>query len=531
VRASTQQRPPTVATRSPAASTSVSARAAAAATRENASGTALASFAFAFEHHAVFPVPPTPAAALQPTLQPSREPRSSIPSLASVSTPRAAGAGPSTATIRLPRNGFVHPVARSMARPGVRFRVPEYARVKSAYADKDLKIPETVIKERVTQLLERMEVEGRLKSADSVATIIGKIFPSPGTIDEAEFNNAVDVSDRSVIYKDVFDSHTTVKPADRAKLKTAFAETIDLVKTVEADTAGLTAVFGTESATAKSNYTKTRAELVATANNMRSRLTTDYNLDDPEVGLGGWADYSAQEMHLLLNVVQVKDEKKTKITLIHEGSHLADNNVDDRGYYASPGFEAMTDAEKVANAAHYEELPRRELGTSLFPGLTFTPGQTASGAAMTREDQVRREASEYLRKAWDAAVDTRTLIRDIRKAYLNGNPGLFTTHRALLLEISKLMDLTIHEQVPDKALVTTLDVTLSESIARAMNQIRARLKTVAFPDPVGKLTDLELRDMMLADAVTAYGALLKDATRDKALMDWMVAHYRTVPSA
>ena len=56
-----------------------------------------------------------------------------------------------THTTRPPRG------RRRLRQPGVRFPLLEFAKVKAAAIDKDLKIPEAVIKARVTQLLERME--------------------------------------------------------------------------------------------------------------------------------------------------------------------------------------------------------------------------------------------------------------------------------------------------------------------------------------------------------------------------------------
>ena len=179
---------------------------------------------------------------------------------------------------------------------------------------------------------------------------------------------------------------------------------------------------------------------------MKKHITTDYNLDDPEVGLGGWASFASRHMHLLLDVVQGTDPKETTATLIHEAAHLADSSVDDHGYYGTPNFEALPEDIKVKNAAHYEELPRRDptLGTSKYMGHTFTPGTTKGGGKVTWEDEIQQMASEYLRQAWDASVDTFTFIRGVRKSALAGDKKPFSTNKVLILEISKLMDLTIH---------------------------------------------------------------------------------------
>jgi hypothetical protein len=431
--------------------------------------------------------------------------------------------------LTLSGHGMSHPVAESMRRPSVRFRVPTFDKLKGAYTDKDLKIPEAVIKSRVTQLLQRMKKEGRLKSTDSVATIVGKIFPSPGKIDEAEFNKAIDVADRSRIYRSVAEAETQVKAADKPKLKTAMGEAADLAKKVQSDAAGLKQVFGTKDATAKTNYQNAEKALRDLPSKMDTEVTTDYNLDDEEVGLGGWASNADKKMHLLLAIAQVKDIKETKATLIHEASHFGSASVDDHVYYDDDGFFELEEDKKVANAAHYEELPRREMGNSKFDKKTFVPGTKPSGGAVTKEDKIKAAAKLYLRKAWDCGVDAHMFIRGVRREYEKGNIKPFNDNKALIMEISKLMDLTIHEQAAGKAVVTTLDVTLSESISRGVAIVGSNAKSVPFPAP-GSLTDLELRNKIISEAVKLYDNLLKDPARDKKLLDWLESHYRSLPS-
>lgn len=166
--------------------------------------------------------------------------------------------------------------------------------------------------------------------------------------------------------------------------------------------------------------------------------------------------------------------------------------------------------------------------TSKFDGKTFTPGVTPGGGAVTREDKIKAATANYLRKAWDAGVDAHTMIRGVRRQYLAGNSKPFKDNKALILEMSKLMDLTIHEQAAAKAIVTTLDVTLSESISRGVRIVRFMAKSVPFP-AIGAMTDEQVRDKIVAAAVTSYGELLKNPARDKALLDWFEAHYRSLP--
>ncbi len=445
---------------------------------------------------------------------------------------RAAGnQAVSNAMIKLPLQGIVHPVAAAMADPGVHFRVPSFERLKAAYTDKDLKIPEAVIKDRVAQLLGRMEYEGKLKSKDPVATIIAKIFPGKGVIDEKEFNKAIDVTDRENMYKSILEADTKVKTADKPKLKTAFEDAAKVVAKVESDATGMTEVFGAQASLAKTRYGATKKALQDIAKDMDPHVTTDYNLDDPEIGLGGYALHGKKKMHLLLDVAKVIDPNETKATIIHEGAHLSSAAVDDHVYYGTSGFFEAEEATKIDNAAHYEELPRRDMGTSKFPGK-FTPGVTAAGTPQTRDQQIRAAAKNYTREAWDASVDAHVLIRGVRKAYLAGNNKPFTDNEPLIMEMSKLMDLTVHEQAAGKALITTLDVTLAESIAHGVSAVDSFVDSVPFPFSFAAfwMTDDQLRDAIIADAVVKYGALLKNAARDKALIDWLNAHYRALPS-
>jgi hypothetical protein len=434
------------------------------------------------------------------------------------------------ATVTLPLRGMVHPVAADMAESSIRFRVPSFSKLKAVYTDKDLKIPEKVVKDRVTELLQRMAREKRLKSKDPVPTIIGKIFPGPGKIDESEFNNAVDASDRTVIYQSVIDADTNVKAPDKPALIAAIKDAADLVNKVMADAAGLKQVFGAQDGVAKANYAKAKTALEKASKDLDKSVTTDYNLDDPEVGLGGYALNDKQTMHLLLRIALVKDANDTKATVIHEASHLADSSVDDQVYYGNAGFFELDEAKKVANAAHYEELPRRVMGTSSFSGKTFTPGVTVGGGAVTREDKVKAATNLYLRKAWDAGVDAHMFIRGVLREDQAGNKKPFNDNKALIFEMSKLMNLTIHEQAAAKARVTTLDVTLSESVSRGVRLVGSLASGIPFPSPVGTQTDAQLRDSIVAAAVTKYGALLNNSARDKALLDWFVAHYRSLPS-
>jgi hypothetical protein len=433
-------------------------------------------------------------------------------------------------TVELPMPVELHRGAAMLGASDVRARLPKFSDLKAALTDKKLRIPEAVIKNAVTQLLSRMAFEKRLKSKDSVATIVGKIFPGPGKISEAEFNKALDPTDRTQIYQTVLDAHTTIKKADAAKLKVMMKDAGDLMLKAEGDAAGLKAVFGGQDAVAKARYAAGRAALANAAANLDKHVTTDYNLDDPESFLGGWAQHSTQLMHLLASVVRGDDPPESKSTLVHEASHLGHGAVDDLGYYGTAAFEAMSEADKVNNAAHYEELPRRLLGVSSFPGHTFTPGTMKGGGAVTRVDTVRKIASDHLQHAWDAGSDAHMWLRGVRKSWLTKkDTAPFTAEKALILELSKLADMTVHHQASAHARVTSLDITIIESVVRAMGLIGNLVGSE--PLPGGPLSDKGAADVMVAEATKKYGQLLKDPARDKTLIDWLAAHFRKLPSA
>jgi hypothetical protein len=412
----------------------------------------------------------------------------------------------------------------SLAHGDVRFRVPLGADIGSILASG--KVPESKLKDSIALVLTRMAKEGTLLVKDPVADIMKRIFPAAGTFSQTEFEKVVDVTNRDNIYKTVVDAETKVNSTDKVKLAAAMDDAIKRIDTVMADAAGLKQVFGSEDARAKTVYGKAKTKIGVVKGSMDTSVDTDYNRDDEQTGLGGWARFSTQHIHLQRKVAEVADKDKSMIVIIHECCHLADSAVDDAGYYGSPGFESKPDLDKTNNAAHYEELPRRLVGKSSYVGLTFTPGVMKGGGAVTFEDEVRTAATDHVRKAWDKAVDVHQFLRDIRKDIQSGNTASFIANKARILELSKLEHLTIHEQVPPTT-INMNDIALSEGAAHATTLIKKEVPKQAVPAaPVAPKVKADYIKDVVDGAIKGYGALTGSSADDKALIDWLVKEYR-----
>lgn len=456
--------------------------------------------------------------------------------VASAASPQA-GRGEGGPSVELrPGPDAPHPVAEQMDEPGVQFRVPNFADLQKIYTDPKLKIPEAVVQDRVRLLLERMDFEGRLKSKkpNDLDAILRKIFPKPGVIDQAEFEKVIDTADRKMVYEDAADASTKIKKDDRAKLQAAMGEACALIKKVAADQPGLEVVFGTKANEAKAFYGQADAALDAISKDLDAHVTTDYNLDDPESFVGGWANFSTQHLHLGLETAQGKDKKDAIVTLIHESCHLADGSIIDQGYYGTPGFEGLEETVKIANAAHYEELPRRDptIGTSEYAAVKkFEPGKKASGGVETTEDKIRTTVSEKLRMAWDAAADVHMLVRRVSQ----GGHAEFLKHKDFLLEASRMENLTLHTQDPNEATATTLDVTLAEGVARGLAIIQSYAKKVKVDESnwlyqwfYGSDLDTQPPQVIEQAAAKYRNLLTRDPKKDKVLIDWLAVHYKNV---
>ncbi|MFC6671247.1 hypothetical protein [Marinobacterium aestuariivivens] len=217
-----------------------------------------------------------------------------------------------------------------------RYRLPRFNNLKDITESKTLGLDQAELKELVKTALIRLKKDNRLKSKDSLDTIIDAIFPAPGTIDQAAFETAVDAADRTVIYMSVLDTNARIKDKDRPKLRSAMKWAIKIIRKAEASKTMLTRIFGSKQTDAASKYKKAGDRLQAFVDNtaaLDKSVNTDYNRDDAALYLGGWADFDDQVIHLEPGVAMVTDSKESVATLVHEAAHLADGAIEDHGYY------------------------------------------------------------------------------------------------------------------------------------------------------------------------------------------------------
>ena len=416
--------------------------------------------------------------------------------------------------------------------PGIRYRMPTSAHLQELVSSGI--VDEEIIYSRVRRLLERMNKEGHIISWSTVDVdvIMDEIFIGSGMIDQVKYENYLDPDQRAQVYRSVFDAFVTPRVEDQGKLQSAMKSVAGTAQEVSGDAEGLQAVFGSKWDTAQQNYTLIHDQLNALSEDIEGHVTTDYNLDAQIVRLDGWANFKEQHLHLLSDVVSNPESVRAKTTLVHETSHLAKEEIDDHGYYGSEGFVSVPEEIKYVNAAHYEELPLRVWGASKYPNVVFTPGVDETGEQVSLETEVRHSGVNYLRKAWDAAVDVENLLKSARWDQLS---GLTVDQDVLdrLLEVSPLMDLTLHEQQGAAPNITQLDVTTSESVARIMILLQMWVMALPFTPPLGPFESHEAEveftgQVMIDQAIEAYGALLDDPVRDRLLVDWLFDNYRNI---
>lgn len=290
----------------------------------------------------------------------------------------------------------------------------------------------------------------------------------------------------------LIDSGARPATADAANITTLVgkANTVFTAIAGNAHDGDIVQIFGTANvAAAKTKYANaaTRMNQLKATN----KIVTDRSGYNAQVGLGGLSN--SDQISVSPETIDKPADNESVVTLMHESMHAGNSDVDDKGYIDQPSFIALTEPEKLTNAAHFEVVPRRNLGaSSAFAGQTFVPAGTTVGGvtapALTTRQRAVRGASEAFRLAWTAGLNLHTLFvrlfrtptewntLDLSTAFSGAAAG---AHFSDTLPFwSKVESLTIHERAssinpagaPAVKPVTLIDISLSEGLVRKMVQ-------------------------------------------------------------
>lgn len=300
--------------------------------------------------------------------------------------------------------------------------------------------------------------------------------------------------------------------------------------------ADISKVFGAGNvAAAKAKYAaaRTRMNALKSAN----KIVTDRSGFSAEVFLGGLSN-SAQ-ISVSPSTIDNPNDNESKVTLIHESMHAGNpGDVKDKGYIDQPSFKKLAESIKLTNAAHFEVVPRRILGTPFaFAGETFIPaGATVGGvhaAALTPKEEAIRNASELFRGGWTAGLNLHKLYLRVFKAPTEWNtldlgPNFSGAesgaHFADTLPFwSKVENLTIHNRTgitPSSANlafrpVSVIDMALSEGLTR---KLAIGMVKVPADEPAATALEASADASQLAKIATGVGGetdVLMELVRDK----------------
>jgi hypothetical protein len=302
----------------------------------------------------------------------------------------------------------------------------------------------------------------------------------------------------------------------------------------------LAAIFGpTNVATAKAKYENARRKLVLLSGVLgnTTNVVVDMTGESELMGKDGSTIRNPDtRIRLLLAKVRNPKAPASIVTLIHESLHAGNVDVVDKGYFRSPGFETRQESDKLTNAAHFEELPRRLLGDDPIGG-TFVP-QAIIGSGIvgeeTRLQWAAKEASEVLRKAWAAATAIHENLKEFYKHRYK-----FEGFCLIAREWSSTLGLTIHKHPlteVKKRGVSQLDLTLSEDVIRHLliagqlvNTVSARLYDFMEFFTVRTSTKEQLRDEIVRITLQRMGRPIRTSvTRDFAMVIELSKHEHSV---
>ncbi len=304
-------------------------------------------------------------------------------------------------------------------------------------------------------------------------------------------------------YGDVLPASQDIRDINWQTLQPALARAIRLANRCAYKWFDIDAVFGPNA-----EVTNISATYLAVAQRLggfnQNNFTIDYNGDDAEMGVGGFTRPGSGKIQVSPGML-ARDVNTLAVLLLHEGCHEVDGTIIDSGYYGTARFSQMSQRQKKRNAAHYEEVARREIGNSSYPGVVFDPVAQQQVQGGRRQELIRkvRPANEGLRELWSTSASLHGMMRDIAAGASTLQPQLQVTVVTALKQGFELPTAT----VDGAPVVTEFDLALMESTAKVFHRAMTAIKQFQRerdPDERDRLCGMSVKELAL-EAINRVG--------------------------
>lgn len=327
----------------------------------------------------------------------------------------------------------------------------------------------------VHRLLHMEIAQGRLLKPDGVAYATadeasGVIFP--GGIFDLDAYNIMYAANQQ--YAQILPASQAITDGEWLALEPALARAADLAGQCAGRTLWIKQIFGDnvdDVAAVQATYRRVAARLGGFG---RINFTIDHHGDDAEMGVGGYTVAGSAKIQVSPRTI-AGNPNTLAVLLMHEGCHEVDASIIDCGYYGTANFTQMSRTQKKTNAAHYEEVARRLVGSSRYDGQTFTPVVQQAVQAGPRRELIRkvRVANEGLRGLWAQSGNLHAILRDI-------GAGVSTLSPEVQLSVARLAKsaFSLPEAVRLGApSVTTMDLAMLEATTKVFSRAQTEVNS------------------------------------------------------
>ena len=304
-------------------------------------------------------------------------------------------------------------------------------------------------------------------------------------------------------YSEVLPASQSIRDNNWQTLQPVLARAIQLATRCASRDNDIEAVFGPNAEVLKISATYLQVGQRLGGFN-QNNFTIDYHGDDAEMGVGGYTSPGSGKIQVSPAML-AKDDNTLAVLLLHEGCHEINGTIIDSGYYGTARFTQMSPRQKIRNAAHYEEVARRVIGNSIYPGQTFQPVAQQQVQGGRRADLIRKvkPASEGLRELWNTSANLHGMMRDIT----SGASALQPQLQVMVVKAIKQGFELPASAIGDAPVVTEFDIALMESTTKVFNRAMTainRFKKEVDPNERDRLCQMTTTELAL-EAISRVG--------------------------